>query len=127
MSTNKEAYILSSYLTNRQPTPEVLMLYDQALRKLPVDSNSKEIKLWEFCIKHTWALKFVDAALGFTDPYHPVRKRIFIMLAILETQPAYNDCFLPQKRSFLYIFYVLFYMVNAVVKTVIGKVLLWFI
>jgi len=127
MNTNQEAYILSSYLTNRQPTAEVLVLYDQALKKLPVDSNSKQIRLWEFCTKHTWALKFVDAALGLTDQYHPVRKRIFIMLAILETQPAYNDCFLPQKRSFLYIFYILFRMVNAVLKTVVGKVLLWFI
>jgi hypothetical protein len=127
MSTNQEAYILSSYLTNRPPTPEVLVLYDQALKKLPVEFNSKQIRLWNFCIKHAWALKFVDAALSLTDPFHPVRKRIFIMLAILETQPTYNDCFLPQKRSFLYTFYVLFRMVNAVLKTVIGKVLLWFI
>jgi hypothetical protein len=127
MRTSQEAYLLSSYLTNRQPTPEVLLLYDQALKKLPVEFNSKQEKLWEFCIKHTWALKFVDAAMGLTNQYHPIRKRIFIMLAILETQPAYNDCFLPAKRSFFYIFYILFRLIKAILKTLIGKVLLWFI
>ena len=127
MSTNQEAYILSFYLTNRQPTPEVLLLYDQALKKLPIEFNSRQIRLWEFCIKHAWALKFVDAALGLTDQYHPIRKRIFIMLAILETQTTYNDCFLPAERSFLYIFYILFRLIKAILKTLIGKVLLWFI
>lgn len=127
MRADQEANLLSSYLTNRLPTAAVLTLYKQALQKVPVEFNPKQKKVWEFCIKHQWSLQFVDAALAFDDQYHPIRKRIFVMLAILETQPAYNDCFLPRQQSTLFIFYLFLRLVTAALKTGIGKILLWFI
>src|SRR5581483_4402613 len=116
MHIEQEATFLALYLTQKAPTPQVVALYQQARQTIPVDFTPKQQKLWNFCTKNNWALKFVDAALALGDNYHPVRKRIFIMLAILETQPAYNDCFLPQKRSKLYLFKLALSLTNAVAK-----------
>jgi len=126
-STDQEAATLTFYLTNKAPTTKVVVLYDQALQQTPVETDQKQQKLWAFCMKHTWALGFIDAGLALTVPYHPIRKRLFIMLAILETQPAYNSYFLPRKRSKLHVFNIAFLMMNAVLKVVVGKFLIWFI
>jgi hypothetical protein len=127
MQIDNEARLLTFYLTNRLPTAEVLVLYKQALQKIPMAFDPAQKRVWEFCMKRIWALPFIDAALALSDRYHPVRQRIFIMLAILETQPTYNDYFLPQNRSVTFIFPVLLRLVKATFKAVIGKILLWFI
>jgi hypothetical protein len=127
MHREQEAILLTKYLANKPLLPEVLKLYEQALQTIPFQFSKKEARIWNFCMKHQWSLGLIDAGLAFGQTYHPVRKRIYIMLAILETQPAYNDCFLPKERSVMYNFYIFFCLIKASFKMVAGKILLWFI
>jgi hypothetical protein len=127
MHPEKEAVLLTRYLAKKSPSPEVIKLYEQALQAIPFQFNEKEMRTWNYCMQHPWALGFIDAGLAFGQTYNPVRKRIYIMLAILETQSAYNDSFLPKERSFMYNISIFFCLVKASFKLVVGKILLWFI
>ncbi len=127
MHCEQEAILLTKYLSKKPPLPEVIKLYEKALQTIPFQFSEKEERIWAFCMRQPWALGFIDAGLAFGQTYHPVRKRIYIMLAILETQPAYNDHFLPKERPALYNIYIFLLLVKAFFKLVAGKILLWFI
>jgi hypothetical protein len=127
MHCEQEAILLTKYLAKKSPLPEVIKLYEKALQAIPFQFSEKDERIWNFCMHHSWSLGLIDAGLAFGQTYHPVRKRIYIMLAILETQPAYSDCFLPKERSVMYNFYIFFCLVKAAFKMVVGKILLWFI
>jgi hypothetical protein len=127
MHCEQEAILLTKYLSKKPPLPDVVTLYEKALQAIPFEFSKKEARIWDFCMRRPWALSLIDAGLAFGQTYHPVRKRIYIMLAILETQPAYNHCFLPKERPVRYNIYIFFLLVKASFKMVGGKILLWFI
>src|SRR5438105_2145896 len=102
MQVEQEATLLTHYLAGMSPTQELVSLYARATQKLTSATHPKQASIWQFCGRHAWALPLVDAALAHGDRYHPVRQRIFTMLAIMETQPEYNSFFLPRQRSRVY-------------------------
>jgi hypothetical protein len=121
----EEAVILVRYLVNQPALPEAIHLYTEALAHHIIDLTKRQQKIWQFCLRNSWALPLVDAALAFGEKYSPVRKKIYIMLAILETQPAYNDHFLPHKRSSFFPVFVFFRLLIAGWRCIAGKVIIW--
>ncbi len=126
MHPEREAHLLSRYLTRQSPTAEVVTLYTHALENIDTSGSPKQERIWQCCCKYPGMLPLADAALATSDRYHPVRQRIFIMLAILETQPGYTHFFLPRKRPVLYIARIFFSLASASLKFLAGKIALWF-
>lgn len=122
-----EARVLAKYLTGRAASPRVVLLYTEALEKMPMEEDPRQQHTWQWCMRHPWALKYIDAGLAWPQRYHALRKRIYIMLAILETQALYSDCFMPRYRKRGYMTVILFRLMRAIANMIAGKILLWFI
>ena len=124
---NGEVDILVRYLVGKAATPRVAVSYEHALQHVEVVFSKEEQRLWELCIDRPWIIPHVDAWLGFRYPGHPVRKKIFIMLSILETQPEYSDFFLPSRHSFIYLLNIGLTSIWAITKIGTGRVITWMI
>ena len=100
---DREAQILSKYLTGKECPAEIAQYYSEALAKHNAVLSDSQQKTWDKMLATPFYLKLVDSGLAISDPQSSLRKRIFIMLALLETSPLYTEFFLPQERSILYI------------------------
>jgi hypothetical protein len=101
--------------------------YERALQNIPVIFTEKQELQWDACMKSPWLLPHVDAWLGLTQPDHPIRKKIFIMLGVLETQADYSDLFLPSTASFFQLLAIFCRGVWAVIKIITGRLVTWII
>ena len=100
---SNEAQVLSKYLIGEKCTEDTIRHYIEAVHKLNAILNKSEQKTWERMMRSTFYLKLVDSGLAIVNPQSPLRKRIFIMLTLLESSPDHVKCFLPQERSFWYL------------------------
>lgn len=127
-SLQDEAKIFGKYLLGgKMPNEQSVSLYQKAMQLKPVQLTEKETKLLQFILRNPRSASLIDSALGFFDSRNAVRKKILTMSAILETQPEYAQLFLPAERSFFYNIYIFWVGFRAVVKAVVGKILLAFI
>jgi hypothetical protein len=122
INIDKEAAIFSKYLINALPTQADIKLYKDAVASSPSISKSDQ-KLLAYIHKHPWSLRFIDAALPFYRPHSEVRRRIYLILAILEASPDHSDAFIPNRKSPLYILRVGISMMGAIVKLACGLVI----
>ena len=122
-----EVDILVRYLLGKAATPRIAASYQQALQHVEVVFSKEEQRLWDLCIDRPWIIPHVDAWLGFRHPGHPIRKKIFIMLGILEMQPEYSYFFLPSRHSFLYLLNIAFTSIWAIIKIGTGRMITWMI
>lgn len=100
---DREAKILSMYLIGKECPAEIAQHYAEALTKHNAVLSDSQQKTWDKMLASSFYLKLADSGLAITDPQSSLRKRIFIMLALLETSPLYTEFFLPQERSIFYI------------------------
>lgn len=119
-----EADIFCKYLTGKKASADVVLLYGDALKKRPLTLDNKDKKILAFIESFPFFIGFIDGAMAFFKKNSAVRKRLFIMLAILETLPEYADFFLSKKHSFFYLFVVVCYGVRAVYRLIFGTLLL---
>lgn len=122
-----EEEIIVRYLVGKQATPRVVASYRYALQNIAVDFSNEQQRLWNLCMKRPWLIPHVDAWLGFRQPDHPVRKKIFIMLGVLETQPDYSEFFLPSRHSFIYLLNICVASIWAIIKIGTGRMITWMI
>jgi hypothetical protein len=116
-----------NYLINRKPSAALCTAYHCALEKIRIDFSSTEKKLWIACQQRRWILPYVDAYLAFRHSSHPIRRKLFVMLALLETQPDYHEFFLPDSHSYIQLPIVLFKSLWSILKIGLGKLVLWII
>lgn len=98
-----EADRLSRYLIGRSCPEEIENRYRDAVHKLNATLNPVEQKIWNRMMASGIYLKLVDSGLAVASPQSPLRKRIFIMLALLETNTNFTEFFLPQPRNLFYL------------------------
>jgi hypothetical protein len=120
-SAKLEAQIFARYLIKRQPTSGVIKLYERGVSQNKPGASDE--KLLAFLRRHPRLTGLVDAGLVFYRPHSEVRRRIYVMLAILESSPEYHDSFLPAKRSPFYLFFVAYSGLRAIIKSLCGLVL----
>jgi hypothetical protein len=100
---DNEAQVLSHYLIGEKCSDQTAEHYTEALQKLNATFTESEQKTWSSMIGFTFYLKLVDSGLAVINPQSPLRKRIFIMLTLLESSPDHVKYFLPQERSIWYL------------------------
>ena len=102
-TVTNEAQILSGYLIGEKCPDEVVAHYTEAINKHNAILSNTDYSRWKKMMSSKFYLKLVDSGLAVTNSQSPLRKRIFIMLAILEASPDFTKYFLPQERSIFYL------------------------
>ena len=81
-----------------------------------------------FCLAHPWSIPFLDAGCALLRPDAALRKKIYIMAAILEASTQYTDKFLPADLpGHALLIRVAVNGMIACVKTAIGVPMLIFV
>jgi hypothetical protein len=124
MNYFREAEILSQYLIGQLPAEKEKMLYADAMQKLDISFSHAEEKQWRFLMKNKLLIPFIDSALAVKNPSSSIRRKIFIMLAILEASPNYTEYFLPKKHSPIYMVKIFFVGIRAITRRILGLFLL---
>ena|SRR5690349_797067 len=122
-----DADLMVRYLVGEPASANVIALYHRITQNFPEILSSKDRKLWNTCLHHPWLLPHIDAWLGFRAPNHPIRRKLFVMLCVLEMQPDYSKFFLPSHYSFLHLFRFGFTCLWAIVKIITGRLITWII
>lgn len=119
---NHQAVIFTKYLIKKEPDSQSITLYSQAIAH-QTELSYRDAKLLKFVQKHPFWIGCIDGGLAFVNPHSEVRRRIYIMFAILESQPLFWRNFLPIKRSWWYLFFILFTGLRAVIRAAAGIVM----
>lgn len=90
----RECRLFAAYLIGEAPPEEIIARYTQANQALLPDSSDSG-RVVDFVSRHPWALPFLDAACGLLRGDDLLRKKLLVLLAILEATPRYADRFLP--------------------------------
>ncbi len=116
-----EASLFTRYLIGRDISPQASRLYITAVGSSK--PNTADKKLLDFMVKHPRSIGLIDAGLVIHNSTSEARRRLYVMLAILEASTENHDLFLPTKRNPFYIFAVGLSGLRAVVKAVLGLLL----
>ncbi len=119
-----EANLLAKYLGAEVDDENLLNKYIIAIEKLGLILSQNEEKTISKIIKMPFLLPFLDGAWALQKPENGIRKRILIMSALIETEPKYVNLFLLQKDARFPVINIVFCGFLAVLKGVIGVILL---
>jgi hypothetical protein len=119
-----QAVVFGHYLLGKPVHGTAAKLYAEILltQELPVLGRQDKAALL-FAVRHPWSLGLLDAGLSLLRPNAELCRRLFILFSILESQPEYWENFLPQARSGWYLATVFLTGCKAVLKAVLGCVL----
>ena len=94
----REARVFCRYLLRVDLDEASCALYLRALERVPVECDRRDASICRAAVRYPFLLGPLDAALALRRPTAPLRRKLTLMAAILETQPAYARCFLLQER-----------------------------
>jgi hypothetical protein len=89
-----EARAFGGYLLGSDPPEESIRRYAEANRTLfPDPPDGPDATLVAFVLRHPWSLGPLESAAGLLRPRSRLRRKLVVMLAILETDPTFSDRF----------------------------------
>ncbi len=89
-----ESKLITRYILGRSPSNDLSNRYITACQKLFGDNIKKEYPELQFIYRYPWTLPFIDSSAGLLNPQSIVRKKILLMIALLETTPVHAEFFL---------------------------------
>ncbi len=96
----REAKIFGRYLIAEEISKAAVRLYLEAHKANSFTLNEKETRLLTLIYKHPSLTGMIDGGLALQKKDSTIRKKIFFMLAILETFPEYSQHYLfPDPAS----------------------------
>lgn len=95
----REAARLGRYLVGRAPSPLLAARYADAVARLGVEIAADEARAWRLAARLPAALRVVDGGLALWKPNGTIRRRLHLMLAVLEASPEHCDAFLPEAAG----------------------------
>ena len=127
MQHEAEALVLCRYLTGESPGTSIIERYSAAVSTAATPLTIQQQKTWNRCMQHPRLLPYVDAAWAWKDPMHPLRHRIYIMLATLESHRSFQRYFLPAARNKGYTLFITLRLIGAGFRLMAGKAIVWFL
>ena len=91
----REVEALGRYLLGSTPSVEEIERYVRGSRALFPDAPRRETAVLAFALRRQWALPLLDGACGLVEPDSLLRRKLLLMLAILETSPDRVEAFEP--------------------------------
>jgi hypothetical protein len=89
-----EGRLIGRYLVGVDPAPELIERYCRANEVLFTDAPSPaDRSILHFLEKHPRSLSLLEAAAGLVQPASRLRRKIIVMMAILETAPEHAGHF----------------------------------
>lgn len=121
-----EANVLSHYLISENCPDDTVIRFADALLLQSEPLSEKQIEWYSRAIKYPFLMPILDGGLALVNRSSPVRKRIFIMLCLLECDPRFVNRFLPLNRSWWYLIVAGWNAAWAVVGAIVGACLIKF-
>ncbi len=122
-SQHSEALVFGQYLIGQRINDATVERYIRAIEKLNYQADEWEQVIVEKAIRKPNLIPYYDAAMALRHRNALLRKKIFVMLAILETRPEYADYFLSKEYPKSYFLNVIGIGVRSVYRAIIGLVI----
>lgn len=122
-TADRQAEIFANYLLGQKPRQQSIKLFVDAGGADMAALNSADSKLLRFVFRRPFLLRYIDAYLALARPASLLRKRLYLLFAIMEASPYYVDYFLPQKRSVFYVLMLPAVGLRAVCRLLIGAII----
>jgi hypothetical protein len=123
MSPEKEAEIIGKYLSGRKINSQAKELYINAVESNSFKYSRKDLKIQAFFARFPFMIGMLDGGSALVFRQSVLRKKIFLMLAILETIPEYASIYFCRRQSVLFLVKYFFTGLRGVVRGVCGAVL----
>jgi len=120
----EEAKIFGKYLIGMNINAAACDLYCQAIESRKLISDVKEKKIEIFIKRFPFWIACIDAVLAMTNKQSSFRKKLLVMLAVLESLPEYSSFFLPKKYSFFSFYKIFAVGVRSVLRFIIGYIII---
>ncbi len=122
-----EAKLISVYLANNSCSDDLAKRYLDAITIQDIRLSDTELKIWNWAIKSSFRLGAIDSGLALQNPKSQIRRKIFLMMAIMEASTAYCDAFIPKEKSKISVLFNISWLgVRAVALALIGVLVLKF-
>ena len=116
-----EADVFGRYLLGGDIDSRTRTLYVRAATELGYDGDDDVSR---YAKMHPWTISALDGALAVSNSDALLRKKLLLMAAILETQPAYAELFLARERAPADLLVLVYRVVRAWAIALLGCVLL---
>lgn len=123
---NQTAIVLGRYLIGVAPGDRAIELFVRAVARLPAP-DARDQRLLSLILAHPSLTGIIDAGLALRAPESAVRRRMLIMLAVLESMPEHAPMFLPARPSKREHLDAAAHAIRAVLRAAAGATLLAFI
>lgn len=117
-----EARCFARYLVGRTPSTEVQARYALAMGTTP--PAGRDAALLGLARRRPRTIGLLDGGLALVDPHAELRRRLYVMLAILESTPEHCDRFLPAARGPAYVLLVALAGLRGALRGAAGVLLL---
>lgn len=95
-----EARVFARYLVGQEVPEALVTRYAAANRTIFTEPpDPRDAAVVAFARRHAWSVGPLDAASGVLRSGGPLRSKILVMAAILETTPEFADRFLPRSMG----------------------------
>lgn len=118
----RECRFLTHYLAGRSPSDDLVQRYLEAHRVLLSGPHeASEMAMAAFVHRHPWTLPYLDAASGLLRPHSLLRKKILLMIALLEASPEFTEFFVPEAMSVSrFLWHMTGYGLSSAAKLAVG-------
>lgn len=120
---DSEVILFVTYLTRSKSRHAVYEDYKSAISSLNLTFNEKESEDMKLLLRFPLLLPFFDAGLALLRPDHTIRKRLLVMLALLETEKNSHSLFIAHQNEKFPWFQFLFSATVASFKAFIGIII----
>jgi hypothetical protein len=120
---DREALVFAHYYLGSPASNAVMKRYATYLELYPGNVSSRDTRLLQFGVSHPRSIALLDAGLAVVSPQAELRRRLYVMFALLESDRSYTSLFLSRQRSGWYVFRVVATGFSAAIKAIAGILL----
>jgi len=99
MNLEKEAGLFARHFMSAAVSGREVAIYESAIKTGAFDLTPHETWLLALMVSFPVLCSIYDYTFGFLRIQSGIQKRMFLMLSILETSPAFSDRFLMRPRN----------------------------
>jgi hypothetical protein len=119
----REAAALGAHLAGGPVEAAALERYARGVRAGLAPLDGRERRLLELGVRHPLLLGPLDAAAALRAPQGGLRRRFFLMFAVLEATPEHARLYLPARTGPLHVLRIAWAGARAVLSALLGLAL----